>query len=577
MLTVAWFGLTAPADAALADETFDPTERIHGAVTVIGDSVLQASVVAEPTLPQWLGGHGWGPIRARAGVGYTTGFHSTSGEARATYWIEQWRREGWDAPNVLVNLGANDSGRCDRDLACARAAILHVVTAIGPGHRVWWPMITRHPAFAHQADTWNLALEQIAAERADFFTWDWPTVLAGTDWARADNTHLTADGYRGRSALLAREFTADLGAAVRVGGPAPRPTPVGGRTEMVPIGPTRALDTRLDRATPVPAETAIEIDVSDLVPPNATAVAAYVSATQTVDNGFLTAYDCGALPDVSAANHLAGETRGSVAVTPLSPTGTICLYTKSAAHLLVDVQAAFVPVADDTTDALRFDPLAVPERLVDTRNSGRAPILELDAPAGADAVSISVTAILSDEPGYVVAYPCDDEPPLVATVNHGPDEVISGAAFVPVSDEGTICIWSLAPVDITVDLTGVFAADGSLVFQAVQPTRMIDTRSAIGGWSPLHGRGQTIDAVVAAADAAAVTGTLTIVTPLRNGFLQASGCDGDVETANVTALRDTVLANSVTTGLAPDGALCVYARSATATLFDTTGWWIPAD
>ena len=121
-IATATAGTSRPADAALANETFDPTPRFHGAVTVIGDSVLQGSVVVEPTLSAWLAGHGWGPIRARAGVGYRTGYGRATGEARATYWLDRWRREGWDAPNVLVNLGANDSGFCDVDLQCARAA-----------------------------------------------------------------------------------------------------------------------------------------------------------------------------------------------------------------------------------------------------------------------------------------------------------------------------------------------------------------------------------------------------------------------------------------------------------------------
>ena len=43
----------------------------------------------------------------------------------------------------------------------------------------------------------------------------------------------------------------------------------------------------------------------------ATAVAAYVSATDTAGDGFLTAYECGTpRPNASAANYRAGQTRG---------------------------------------------------------------------------------------------------------------------------------------------------------------------------------------------------------------------------------------------------------------------------
>ena len=91
-----------PADAALANQVFDPTPRIHGPVTVLGDSVLQGSLIWGPTLVDRLAENGWGPIRARAGVGYSTGFSSAATEAKATFWIDRWRPEGWDAPAVFV-------------------------------------------------------------------------------------------------------------------------------------------------------------------------------------------------------------------------------------------------------------------------------------------------------------------------------------------------------------------------------------------------------------------------------------------------------------------------------------------
>jgi hypothetical protein len=562
-----------PADAALANQIGDSTTRAHGAVTVIGDSVLQGSVIFDPTIVARLAENGWGPIRARAGVGYSTGYFNTTSEAKSSYWIERWRQEGWDAPTVLVNLGANDSGRCNVDLACARSAILHLVNTIGPGHRIWWPQITRHPVYQHQADTWNLALHQIAEERDDFFTWNWPQIMTAGGLGSWDNTHLSVDGYRARSQWMAHDFSADLVAGRRTGGDAPLAEATGTASGVVPIGPVRVIDTRSDDPGTVAADTAIEIDVSEYVPEGTTAVAAYVSATNTTGPGFLTAYECSTgRPEASAANHASGQTRGAVAITPISDDGTFCLYTLAGADLLVDLQAAFVAVTDD---ALRFDPLDTPQRLVDTRETGRSEIIEIVAPAGAEAVAISLTAVFTDTFGFLTAYPCTDDVPTVATVNYQPDEVISGTAFVPVGDEGTICVYVLTDTDVTVDLTGTFAPDGELVFQPARPTRMIDTRAGIGGWSPIQGQFQTIDATVAPPDAKAVSGTLTLVSPMRPGFLRAWGCGTEPDTTNVTGLQGDVLANSLTTGISDDGRLCVTARSATSTIFDTNGWWVP--
>ena len=147
---------------------------------------------------------------------------------------------------------------------------------------------------------------------------------------------------------------------------------------------------------------------------------------------------------------------------------------------------------------------------------------------------------------------------------------------MPVSDAGTICVFVKSNAHVTVDLTGTFSGDGELVFVPVTPTRTIDTRDATGGWGPIHGGGQTIDARVAPAEARAVSGTLTLVEPLKPGHLRAFSCGAVPDTANVNAAAGQVLANSLTTGLDDGGRLCLFARSATSTVFDTSGWWVPA-
>lgn len=577
-LSAAAFSAAIPqpgSAAPLSDETFNPTTGPLGPIGVIGDSVMFGSMIYSPTLSDQLAARGWGPIRVRAGVGYSTGAFTVPTEARSSYWIKVWRQRGWDPQNVVVNLGGNDSGFCTTNLSCARDAIMHMVDTIGPGHRIWWPKITHHWLRSDWGAVWNTALEQIAAERDDFFTWDWPAVMAAGNYPSNDNIHLSPTGYRTRSDVMAHEITADLAEGKRVGGDVALPAPAGPPSGIVPIDPpVRIIDTRIDEPGRVPADTALEIDVSDQVPPGSTAIAAYVSATTTGAAGFLTAYECSAgRPLASSANYLAASTRGAVATIPISPLGRFCLYTSADADLLVDLQAAFVPLE---SGGLRLTPLATPKRLVDTRETGKHDVVEVSAPAGAEAVAVSITAISSELPGHLTAFPCSADIPLVATVNHFSGEIISGTAFVPVGPDGTICVDSHAPVDITIDLTGVFSADGELAFVPVRPTRMLDTREGTGGWSPLHGQFQTIDARVAPATARAVTGTITFVQPMRTGFLRAWGCGNEPETANVTSLPGGVLANSVTTGVSSGGRLCFFARTTTHTLFDTTGWWVPA-
>jgi len=572
-------GPVAPTDraaaATLAVDTLRPEPGPLGPITVVGDSVLLGSALYAPTLVDQLAASGWGPIRFRAAVGMFAGTPGTGRTDTAAYWIERWRREGWDTTDVVLNIGANDSGNCGASVACNRSAIERLLDAIGPGHRIWWPLITRFPAYGSQRDAWNAALDQVAAERDDMFVWDWPTVMYADGQYVWDHTHLTPTGYRNRSARMALEVTADLARATRSGDAASPPAPAGAASELVPIPPTRALDTR-DPGRPgrLAAGDTVEVDLSGIVPDGAVAAAIYVTAASPADRGFLTAYDCErSRPLASTVSMAAGTNRGAVALAPLTD-GRFCVYAKTATDVVVDVQAAFVP--GEPADGLRFTPSPEPFRVLDSRETGRARVHRIDVPGAPTAVSVAITAVDGDEPGFLAAYACDGPRPTIATVNHRAHEVVSGWAYVPLAEDGSLCVFARSGVDVTVDVTGTFTADGDLSFVPAAPTRMVDTRDGTGGWAPIQGQRQTLRPRVAPADAEAVSGTITIVRPLRQGHLRAWSapeCEAPPTAAAVTAVAGEVLANHLSVGVT-DGELCVYARSATSTVFDTSGWWV---
>lgn len=558
--------------AAAASEQVVAAPGPLGPVSVIGDSVLLGSVLYGPTLADQLAARGWGPIRMRAGGGYSTGRFAVSSEFKVSDWIARWRQQGWDPTDVVVNLGANDSGFCRGDVACARDAITFLLDAIGPGHRVWWPKITRFYTRLDEQDAWNQALDEIAAERDDVWTWDWPTEMAVGGYQTSDLTHLAPDSYRKRSAVMAREITADLAYARHAGPDAPLPSAIGDPSTFVALPPQRVLDTRDGGGPALAGGATATVDLSPLVPPGTVAVAVNLTSDASSEPGFLTGYPCDRPPgEVSSVNHDAGVARGAMGVIPLSADGRLCVLTRSPGHVIVDLQGAFV--AGD--GGARFTPSA-PSRLLDTRVTGRSPIVEIPVPGGADvdAVAVNVTATGVTDHGWVKAYPCGDEPPEVSNVNYRPGDTVASTAFVPVSPSGSICVQSLTSVDVTVDITGTFAAGGALRFVPAEPRRVLDTRSGLGGWSPLQGSDQTIDVQVAPPAAEAVTGTITLVAPLRPGYLTAHPCGAAAGTSSVNALAGDVLANAATVGT-PGGRLCIRALAATHTLFDVTGWWVP--
>lgn len=555
-----------PAVVEAADpEIFITSPGPLGPITVLGDSVLVGAAI-EPSLPTLLAAEGWGPIRFRAGLGYTAGNYQPSGSRfSVANWVTWWRAAGWDAPNVAVNLGNNDIGFCESGgVAECAATIRYLLDVIGPDRHVWWSKITR--PFGGVA--YNQALDLVASERSNLVVWDWPAAQQASGAALGpDYIHLR-DGpaYRLRSQLMAADITAQLARGARVGGDAPLPVASGTSAEYQPLAPERVLDTRVT-ASRLAAGEVRRIDLSGDVPAGTSAVAVNLTSVDPAAAGFLTGFACDdTQPTVSSANFTAATNRGALAVLPVAADRSLCVFSSAAADLVVDLQGAFV------ADGARLSPVA-PDRLLDTRVTGRASVLSVAMPAGADAVSLNLTVTGSALAGFLTAYPCGGEIPTVSNVNFGPGETIAGAAYVPVGDDGTVCLFTNTPVDVVVDLTGTFAPGGALAFTPAAPTRTYDTRDATGGWSPIHGGGQVIDVRVAPGDAVAVTGTLTIVTPARDGFLRAFGCGATPDTSNVNATRGGVLANSITVELAAEGRLCVQAMVATHVVFDTTGWW----
>ena len=309
-----------PADVAGADTVHEINFTIGGAgqlgsVSFIGDcrhrcrSLL--ADVAGPSDRTRLGA-GAVPRRRRQATGLPPGWPD---HFNAVPMIDEWQAEGWDSDTWIINLGANDSGYCSADVVCAKQAILLVVDAIGPGHRIWWPKITRLYTHLHQANAWNAALDQVDAERDDFWTWDWPAEMrAHPDvYGSWDNTHLYPDGYRQRSAVMAQAFTDLVATARRVGGDVSSPA------DRLAVGDARrrpgpSARHASDGARPAARRRRGDDRPAGQVPDTTTAVAVNLAAVDPARAGFLTVFACGTAPpptsNVNFTNQTCGVGRG---------------------------------------------------------------------------------------------------------------------------------------------------------------------------------------------------------------------------------------------------------------------------
>ena len=255
----------------------------------------------------------------------------------------------------------------------------------------------------------------------------------------------------------------------------------------------RLVDTRDDGAARslVPG-TPLRVPVlgrSGVPPTGAVGVALNVTAVNPNGPGWLRVWPCGSPePETSAVNYLSrGAIEPNAVVVPVDATGEVCISTLIATEVLVDVSGWF-----DT--GLR----TAGGRLVDTRGDGAAQTLvpgvplrvvvfgqygvaradEVPTPTG---VALNVTAVDPTGPGWLRVWPCASAEPETSSVNYMSRGAIEpNAVVVPVDSSGEVCISTLTPTEVLVDVSGWFDA-------GLRPAagRVVDTRTGIG---PIPGR-----------------------------------------------------------------------------------------
>ena len=204
---------------------------------------------------------------------------------------------------------------------------------------------------------------------------------------------------------------------------------------LIGVSPSRVFDTRPERPDPGPkgklgAGDTIEVAVTGRngVPTSGvSAVVLNVTAANATARGFITVFPGDEdLPETSNLNLSRPlESRPNTVIVPVSPTGTIKLYSSSGAHLLADVSGYFTDdTAEDTDDGL-FVPLS-PARLLDSRATGKIPpgvttdfavTGRLGISSTANAVVLNLTAVKTTGFGYVTGWPSDESQPGSSNLN----------------------------------------------------------------------------------------------------------------------------------------------------------------
>ena len=372
----------------------------------------------------------------------------------------------------------------------------------------------------------------------------------------------------------------------------------------VPLAsPARLLDTR--RSPTVdgtftdlgvrPAGSVLQLQVTGRAgtPTDAIAAVFNVIAVDPQAGGFVTVYACGqTTPIASNLNYLSGQVVSNNAVSRVSATGTVCLFTQAATHLVADIEGYF------TTDSINL--LLVPTRVTDTRPAsndrgasdpgrvvagstfevtmtGRAGI-----PNEATAVAMNVTVTEGTEAGFLTVFPCGQPRPNTSSLTYAAGQTVANSSFSPLGTDGKVCIYATGATHLIVDLTG--SVPSSALTALTSPRRLLDTRTATTGdgqFSPVGAvaAGSVTELSVAGSMTGATTTnavvlTITAIDPAAGGYLTVFPCDQPrPATSNMNVRQEVTVTTDAVAKIGSGGKVCIFSQVGTHLAVDMTGYF----
>jgi hypothetical protein len=215
------------------------------------------------------------------------------------------------------------------------------------------------------------------------------------------------------------------------------------------------------------------------------------------------------------------------------------------------------------------------------------PVLTLEIPiAGFDGVpldavgvAMNVTVTGAAGPGYLTVYPCGNRP-LASNLNYVQDQTVPNFVVSQLSPDGSVCIDTIAVVDVVVDLAGYIPA-GSSVVTLPQPARIVDSREGKGIPRRMTAGEVAEVQVTGLADvppeATMVLFNVTAVQPGGPGFLTAFPCGEPIpSTSTLNYTPGAIVPNFVVARVGSAGRVCLFSMAATDVVVDLSGYVVAA-
>jgi len=278
-----------------------------------------------------------------------------------------------------------------------------------------------------------------------------------------------------------------------------------------PVAPYRVLDTRtgpqgVPSGIADPGET-ITVDVTAVggsgVP--ATGVSAVVvnaTVTQPTAGSFLTVYPSGdEMPLASNLNFVAGQTVPNLVTVGVGPDGNVKVYNAvGQTHVIFDIVGWY----GGPTSGSRFNPLS-PARILDTRIGQGAPAAPVGQNAtitvdvtnvgGVPPMSSGVTAVVLNttvtQPtmgSFLTVYPAatPDVRPTASNLNFLGGQTVPNLVIVKVgvggANDGKVKVYNaVGSTHVIFDVVGWYDDTDGFVFNALSPSRFLDTRTTPQG------------------------------------------------------------------------------------------------
>jgi hypothetical protein len=191
----------------------------------------------------------------------------------------------------------------------------------------------------------------------------------------------------------------------------------------------------------------------------------------------------------------------------------------------------------------------------------------------ATAVAVNLTSVNTEADGYVTVYPCGIDRPTVSAVQTVAGRIVAGMAIVPLSANGTFCVYSHTRTDLVIDLFGSYAPGVGDGFQPVPPARVYDSVRTIS---------QSVVRVMVAGKkgvpvgATAASLTVHALSAVRPGFVTVFPCSAAPPTvSSVNASPNVAVTNHLEVQLSSTGEVCLYTNEPLRVEVDVTGWFGP--